>query len=265
MTPFSALVLAGSRPGGVDPVAASEAVAHKALARVEGETLLARVVGALAAAGASRIGVSASDPQVRESASALGAEPLDAAAGPSLSVLAGVAALGTPLLVTTADHALLRAEWVERFLRDAPGEADVCALLARREVVEAAAPGTRRTYLKLADGHWSGCNLFLLAKPQALAAVTFWRRVEAQRKRPWRMAGLIGPGALLAYAAGRLSLDGAAQRLGRAAGVDAAAVASPFGLCAVDVDTPDDLALVRRLAAHGAREGPTGSGASTPA
>ena len=71
--------------------------------------------------------------------------------------------------------------------------------------------------------------------------------MEAQRKRPWRMAGLIGPGALLAYATGRLSLDNAVRRLGRAAGVRASAVASPYGLSAVDVDTSADMALVRRL------------------
>ena len=247
MTGFCALVLAGSRPGATDPVAAREGLAHKALARVGGETLLAQVVGALAAAGAGRVAVCASDPQVRAAAAALGAEPMEAQAGPSLSVLAGAAALGAPLLVTTADHALLRAEWVARFLRDAPADADVCALMARREVVEAAAPGTRRTYLKLADGQWSGCNLFHLATPQAHAAVEFWRRVEAQRKRPWRMAGLIGPTTLLAYATGRLSLESATRRLGRAAGVRAAAVACPFGLCAVDVDTPADLDFVRSL------------------
>ena len=248
---WRALVLAGSRPGGADPVARAEGVAHKALARVGGETLLARVVGALAEAGAARIAVCASDPQVAAAAVALGAEPLEAAAGPSLSVLAGATALGTPLVITTADHALLRPEWVTRFLGDAPADADACVLAASREVVAAAAPGSRRTYLKLADGGWSGCNLFLLANARALAAVDFWRRLEAERKRPWRMAGLIGPGALLAYATGRLTLAGAAGRLGRAAGVRAAAVASPYGLAAVDVDTPADLAFVRALVEDG--------------
>lgn len=248
---FRALVLAGSRPGVPDPVAQAEGVSNKALARIGGETMLARVVAALAAAGAARIAVSASDRQVRAAAAELGAEPLEAAAGPSLSVRAGLATLGTPLVVTTADHALLRPEWVLRFLRDAPADADACVLAASRAVVAAAAPGSRRTYLQLADGGWSGCNLFLLATPRALAAVEFWRRLEAERKQPWRMAGLIGPGALWAYATGRLDLQGAADRLGRAGGVRAAAVPCPYGLAAVDVDTPADLAFVRHLALSG--------------
>ena len=249
MTGFTALVLAGSRPDTVDPVAAREGVAHKALARLGDRTLLARVAAALAAAGAERVAVSCSEPRVAAAAAALGAQVLPAAVGPSLSVLHAAADLGAPLLVTTADHALLAPAWITGLLGDAPADADVCALLARREAVEAAAPGTRRTYLRFADGAWSGCNLFLLRTERAVLAVDFWRRVEAQRKRPWRMAGLIGPGALIAYASGRLTLDGAAARLGARAGVRAAAVACPDGLAAVDVDTPADLDLCRAILA----------------
>ncbi|MBE7216891.1 MAG: nucleotidyltransferase family protein [Caulobacteraceae bacterium] len=249
---LSALVLAGSRPGAPDPVAASEGVAHKALARLGGETLLARVVAAVRAAGAERVIVSASDPAVRAAAAALQAQVLEAEAGPSASVAAALDAVGAPLLVTTADHALLQPHWVRRFLADAPAEADVSALLARRPRVEAAAPGARRTYINLRGGGWSGCNLFYLATPEARRAVDVWRRVEAQRKRPWRIARMVGPGALLAYASGALSPEGAARRISQATGARAALVESPYGLCAVDVDTPGDLALARRLLAEGA-------------
>ncbi len=246
MTGFTALVLAGSR-GGVDPVAAYGGAAHKALIVLDGRTLLARVVGALQVAGAGRITVISSHPDVRAEAGRLGAEPLDEAAGPSLSVKAAAQALGTPLLVTTADHALLEAEWVRRFLADVPAGADVAALVAGRATVEAAAPGTQRTWLKLADGHWSGCNLFWLANDRALSVVDLWRRVEAERKRPWRMARILGLGMLARYATGRLSLSDAAAALGRLAGVSAVIVETPYGLASVDVDKPADLDLVRTI------------------
>lgn len=246
MRPFQALVLAGSR-GGPDPLAEAAGVTHKALIRLEGRTLLERVVGALREAGATRIAVSANHPDVRQEAERLRVEVLEAAGGPSASVEAGAAALGTPLLVTTCDHALLEADWISRFIADAPADADVCALLARRETVERDAPATKRTYLRLADGHWSGCNLFYLATPQALGAVRLWRRVEAERKRPWRMAAILGPGILAAFLLKRLTLTGAVARLGTLAGVRAAAVATPYGLAAVDVDKLADLELVRNL------------------
>ena len=246
MTAFQALVLAGSRGGG-DPVAAYAGVTHKALIVLGGQTLLARAVGALTAAGAARIAVISSHPDVRAEAIRLGAEVLDEAAGPSLSVAAGVQVLGTPLLVTTADHALLEPAWVRQFLADVPAGVDVAALVAARATVEAAAPRTKRTWLKLADGDWSGCNLFWLASDRALGVVDFWRRVEAERKRPWRMARILGPGMLLRYLSGRLTLADAAKRLGRLAGVTAAIVQTPFGLASVDVDKPADLDLVRRI------------------
>lgn len=246
MTAFQALVLAGSR-GGVEPVAAYAGVTHKALIELQGQTLLARVVGALQAAGAARIAVISSHPDVRAEIERLGVEALDEAAGPSLSVRAGAAALGAPLLVTTADHALLEAAWVRRFLDDVPAGVDVAALVAARATVEAAAPGAKRTWLKLADGDWSGCNLFYLANDRAMGVVDLWRRVEAERKRPWRMAQILGPGMLLRYVAGRLTLKAAAERLGRLAGVTAAIVESPFGLASVDVDKAADLDLVRGI------------------
>lgn len=246
MTAFQALVLAGSR-GGVEPVAAYAGVTHKALIELQGQTLLARVVGALQAAGAARIAVISSHPDVRAEIERLGVEALDEAAGPSLSVRAGAAALGAPLLVTTADHALLEAAWVRRFLDDVPAGVDVAALVAARATVEAAAPGAKRTWLKLADGDWSGCNLFYLANDRAMGVVDLWRRVEAERKRPWRMAQILGPGMLLRYVAGRLTLKAAAERLGRLAGVTASIVESPFGLASVDVDKAADLDLVRGI------------------
>ncbi|HXH15579.1 MAG TPA: nucleotidyltransferase family protein [Sphingomonas sp.] len=243
---FNALILAGSR-GGVDPVAGYAGVSHKALIMLDGLTLLARVAQALRDAGAGHIAVSVSDEPVRQAAIALGLTVLDAASGPSRSVRDGIEALGAPLLVTTADHALLQPDWITRFLADLPPHVDVAALLARRDVIEAAAPGTRRTYLRFADGAWSGCNLFYFATPRSIAALDLWAQVEADRKRPWRIVRRLGIGTLVRYMSGRLTLVDAIAHLGRLAGLDAAAVATPFGLAAVDVDKPADLDLVRSL------------------
>lgn len=247
---FNALILAGSR-GGRDPVAEVAGVDAKALIVIAGETMLARVINAVRAAGAARIVVSASHPDVVAQALALGAETLPAEAGPSRSARAALERFGTPLLVTTADHALLQAEWITRFLADTPADADVSTLLARRDTIEAAVPDTQRTYLRFADGSWSGCNLFWLATPRAAAAIALWEEVEADRKRPWRIVRRLGPGMLLRYALGRLTLADALNRLGAVAGVRARVVASPFGLAAVDVDKPADLTLVQRLVAEG--------------
>lgn len=250
MKPFTALVLAGSR-GEPDALSAYAGVSHKGLIELGGETLLARVIGALDRAGAGHIGVSASDPAIIEAVGRLKTaarlEALPASTSPSLSVGQGARALGLPVLVTTVDHALLQPEWITRFLADIPASADVAALLAPEAAVRAAAPDTIRSYMKFRDGRYSGCNLFYLRNERALAVIDLWRQVETHRKQPWKIAAMLGPGMLLGYLLGRLTLDEAVRRLGRKAGVTAVAVRTPYGLAAVDVDKPADLDLVRRL------------------
>ena len=98
--------------------------------------------------------------------------------GPSATVAAALRRLGTPLLATTADNALLETAWIAEFLAKVPADADLAAALARRDAVEAAAPDTRRTWLRFADGDQSGCNLFLLARPKAADAIAVWQTLE---------------------------------------------------------------------------------------
>ncbi|ALL13234.1 nucleotidyltransferase family protein [Caulobacter henricii] len=244
---FQALVLAGSR-GGTDPVAAYAGVSHKGLIVLGGETLLTRVIRALDQAGATRIGVSTSDIAVVEALADLAkSSPLPAAGGPSQSVHDAASLMGTPLLVTTVDHALLQAEWITEFLAKAPADADIAVLMAPEAVVRAAAPETKRTYWRFRDGGYSGCNLFLLKTETALNAVAFWRKAEALRKQPWKIAALLGPVMLVRYLLGLMTIDETLERLGRAAGVKAAIVRSSYGLAAVDVDKPSDLDLVRTI------------------
>lgn len=252
--PGHALILAGSRPER-DPLAAAQGVAHKALIVIDGLTMLERVYRALVEAGFDGIYVSASDPAVVVAAENLGAKVVQPASGPSGSVARAFKLAGAPLLVTTSDHALLRPEWVRDFMSDAPDDADVAILLAERQKVEAAVPGTRRTWLRFADGDWSGCNLFLLNGDGAASALGVWSAVEADRKRPWRIVRRLGLGTLISYALGRLGLKEGVRRLGARNGIRAEAVAARDGQAAVDVDKAEDLELVVRLLSESNVEG----------
>ena len=249
---ITALVLAGQRPGGApDPMAAAAGVSHKALLPVAGVPMLLRVVSALRASPAvGRIAASIEAPE-ETLAGVEGLEgvlPRAAAPSPARSAAAALEEFGAPLLVTTADHALLTPEMVGHFVSAAPEGAAAAAALARSETVLAAYPGTRRTWLRVRDGAFSGCNLFLLAEAEGAAkAVAFWRRVEAERKRPLAIARLLGPLTLLRFALGRLTLRAALDALERRCGARLAAVEMPFADAAVDVDKPADLALAEAV------------------
>ena len=155
---FTVLVLAGSR-GADDPVARAAGVAHKCQATVAGTPMILRVLSALANSGAAgHIAVSLEDAAVLEDmvdAAALGIICLDAGPSPGASVLAAAEALGRPLplLVTTADHALLTADMVDEFCQRAlEADADIVAGLASEQAVRERFPDARRTFLKFRDG-----------------------------------------------------------------------------------------------------------------
>lgn len=245
---FAALVLAGTRPGG-DPLAVQEGVSHKALIDVGGAPMLMRVIAALRDADISRIGVSCDDPLVASLARSAGAEVLPTGRGPSDSAAIGFRHFGAPMLLTTSDHALLDSAWIRQLLADVPADSDLAVMLAERERVEAAMPGSRRTWLRFADGQWSGCNLFLLRTPRAAKALDLWAGIEADRKRPWRIVARLGISAVFGYATGRLALAEGLRKLGRRNGMEVSLVSAGDGLAAVDVDKEQDLFDVRRILA----------------
>ena len=228
-------------------MATAAGVSHKALLPVAGVPMLLRVISALR--GSPAVGCIVVSIEAPEE-SLFGLDGLEnvllraAAPSPARSAAAALEEFGAPLLVTTADHALLTPAMVAHLLSAVPPGVAAAAALARRETVLAAYPEARRTWLRFRDGAFSGCNLFLLAEAEGAArAAAFWRRVEAERKRPLAMARLLGPLTLLRFALGRLTLRAGLDALERRCGARLHAVEMPFAEAAVDVDKPADLAL----------------------
>jgi len=254
---FTALVLAGSR-GPADPVAAACKVAHKALAPVAGVPMLLRVVRALESS--SRIGRVALQtnepgmfdavPDLREAIASGRLQVLPAAASPAQSVARAMELLAgdLPLLVTTADHPLLTAAMVDHFCdAAAAGATPVVVGLAPASLVLAKYPGAVRTFYRLGNERWSGCNLFALTQPEARRAIEFWVRLEQHRKKPWRLIAAIGLRPLLVYLLLRPGLERAMRELSRVIGVEGRAVVMPFAEAPIDVDKPADLDLVEEI------------------
>jgi CTP:molybdopterin cytidylyltransferase MocA len=250
-----ALVLAGRR-GGEDPVARAAGVSHKALAPLLGRPLLAHVLGTLRAVPIQRITVSIDDADVLsrhpELGSAIAAGELAlhrSGRSPADSARDFIEQTGADLvLVTTADHPLLRADTVRGFLAEAlASESDLAVALVPDHALLAVAPGSKRTWLRLGGERFTGANLFLARSPGAARVAAFWRRAEGVRKEPWRLAGLFGAVTLARFMAGRLSLEAALAAVSRATGARVAAVRLGDGHAGIDVDKLEDFALVERL------------------
>jgi GTP:adenosylcobinamide-phosphate guanylyltransferase len=253
---FAAIVLAGSRGEG-DPLARAAGVSHRALLPVAGVPMLLRVVRTLRAVPrVSRIVVSIDDPEapsrVPELAQLLREGRVEVRRcldSPSRSVADALAALDAePVLVTTADHALLTPAMLDFFLDACAGSpADLLVGLVERAHLAERFPDLPRTYLRFRDERYSGANLFGFRTRAARRAAAFWVRAESFRKRPWRLVAAFGPLALLLFLLRRLGLDDALARASAAIGARIEVVRLPMAEAAVDVDRPSDLELANRL------------------
>ena len=248
LNPVTVLVLAGARPGR-DPVAEAVGVSIKVLAPVGGMPMVSRVLKTLDASSlvAQRVLCGPSWEVVQEQTFLRDLVEkgkvrwLAPQQGPSLSVKGFLEQFPKdfPLLVTTADHALLTVEMVEYFLREASR--------APVDVAAEAYPGSKRTVIRFRGGGYCGCNMFLLGNSQAEKLVEFWTQVERERKRPLRLIRRLGWLMLIRYLLGVLTLADALRELSQRMGLSIKEIILPFPEAAIDVDNPEDLTLVEQI------------------
>ncbi len=257
---FTAVVLAADR-GPDDPVARAAGAPCKSMAPINGTPMVIRVLDALSASGevGAKIlcgpppSILASAPDLEARIKSSRVEWMANHQTPSTSAYHAMQTVPehTPVLVTTADHALLSAAMIDYFCAQARNTGcDVVAGVARHEVVTRAYPQTQRTATRLQDGSYCGCNLFAFLTPRARRAADFWRQVENQRKKPLRVIRVMGLVAVLRYLTGQLSLADALKRISRRLGFSAGAVTMPFAEAAIDVDSEADLRLVEEIIAQ---------------
>lgn len=151
-----------------------------------------------------------------------------------------------PLVVTTADHALLAPDIVEEFLRGAQ-DSDIAIGVVERANLIKRLPQSRRTWLRFRSGAYTGANLFALRSAAVRPAIELWRSVEQDRKKAWRIMSLLGPVLLFFVGLRVLSLDDVLDRLGARLGLGLKAVALSNPLAGVDVDKAADHELVEGI------------------
>jgi GTP:adenosylcobinamide-phosphate guanylyltransferase len=234
MNQLTAIVLAGSRPG-VDAFAASHGTDLKALIPVCGEAMVRRPVMALLASNrVAAVRVLAQQPEriaaVLPADPRLAVEPSGETIAATLERICGDPTIAWPVLVTTADHALLDEAMIDDFCTRSGG-ADVAIAVVDRRALLRRLPATRRTWIRFSGGAYSGANLFLLRSPKVASAIGLWRGVEQDRKKGWRL----------------LTLDQALRRIGAKLGLEIRAVVMADPLAAVDVDKPGDHRLVEAI------------------
>lgn len=261
---ITAIILAASRQGVPDPVAAAQGKSHKCLVELGGMTMLERVVRTVSAC--TKIGkilVSAESETVLEVSSFLqdlastgrlvfskSAETLDA------SIRAAVSKIDKafPLLITTGDNALHTPEMIDYFVKATlEKNPDVALGMTDRETVLARYPEGERAFHKFKDGSWSSCNLYWLKSPEALPTAMIFKGGGQFGKKPWRLLRAFGPRFMMNYRLRRKTLEQTRARLAARWRLDIQVVAMPFAEAPIDVDRLKDLALAKRVLADRAR------------
>lgn len=246
---YTAIVLAGSRPGR-DAFAEGHGTDLKALIPVGGEPMVRRPVRALLASeNVGDVIVLSQAPE--RIAAVLPDEARVTVRGSGATIASTMLELcfdkstPWPVLVTTADQALLKAATIDEFCDAA--QADIAIGVVERATLLRRFPNAKRTWLKFRGGAYTGANLFALKSPKVAAAIELWRSVENERKKGWRVVSLLGPFVLLGTLLRLLSIDGALARMGHKLGLDIQAVRLSNPLAGVDVDKPADHELAEAI------------------
>jgi GTP:adenosylcobinamide-phosphate guanylyltransferase len=247
---WTAIVLAGSRPG-TDPFAAQYGTDLKALIPVGGVPMVSRPVKALLQSpGIDRVRVLAQQPEriaaALPSDSRLTVEHSGGTIASTMDAILADPSTSYPLLVTTADHALLDQAMIDDFCTQAAA-ADLAIGLVERRPLKARLPNTQRTWLRFRGGAYSGANLFAFGTPQAAKAVALWKSVEQNRKKGWRMIAALGPAVLMGAIFRFRTLDQTLASVGKRLGLTIRKVELSNPLAAVDVDKPADHELVTAI------------------
>lgn len=248
----TAIVLAGSRPG-TDPFAQGFGTDLKALIPVAGEPMLNRPVRALLATSCiEKVIVLGQAPERLRDVLPCGPGVDVRESGPTIAstirALCDDPATPWPLLITTADHALLEPTMVEEICA-AADNVDVAIGVVERRALMRRLPNTRRTWIRFRGGAYTGANLFALRSAAVAPAVELWRSVEQDRKKGWRIVSAIGPGTLVGALLRLLSLNEVLARAGKRVGLSLKAVRLDNPLAGIDIDKPEDHALVEDILA----------------
>ncbi len=247
---FDAFVTAGYDPDRPDKVSMAAGVAHKSLVPVAGMPMAWHVVQALGEC--ERVGeivVVGIEPREIEFGVAVHHVPnqpsLWASQNAGLRKLQELNAEDRYVLALSADSALLTGEIIDRFI-------DACAPLTleaywgiiRKEVMVAAFPQSKRTYLPLREGSFCSSDLYLGRVSAGLRIQERIRYFIEHRKNVVALVWKLGLPTLFKFLTRRLTIDDIVDFAYRFAELRGKPVVFPMAEAGMDIDKPEQLAQV---------------------
>ncbi len=252
---YNAVLLAGGRAAWLREYAGTDI---RALAPVNGSTMLEYIVGALKKSGrVERIMLAADAGALQQMHEALpeGVE-LCAAGGdlPSTCLLASEALQqpeGSRILFVCDDIPMLTPEAVRGFLDECEKfpDGELFYPVIPKEICLRDYPEARRTYGRLADGVFTGGNMMLVAAGVIPRGQDMAKDIFARRKQPLKLCGWLGWGFVFKLLLHLLDIKGAERRTSELLGMKCHAVICRYAEVGMDVDKLPDLQLAEKYLA----------------
>ena len=156
--------------------------------------------------------------------------------------------LSLPLMITTADNCLLTAADVDDFLTQTVNSpADLAIGFARQEVVIAAYPETRRTWIPFKDVKVTGCNLFLLTSNKSMELIRFWNNFESSPKKFLKLAWALGPAFFYRFLFRQLSIAETFARISDLTGIKVMPAFLKHPEVSIDADKFTDILQIESI------------------
>ncbi len=166
------------------------------------------------------------------------------------NVVAGVGAFrgDRRVLLATGDIPAITPEAIDDFVRQSLATgADAVYPLVGRDDMLSQYPGSKRTFIRLADGSVTGGNMMLIDPEIIMANQEIGGRIFATRKNPVAMARVIGMPFVARLLLGRLTVSEVERKLGQLIGGTGAAVYTTHASIGADVDKPVDVVVAERV------------------
>lgn len=154
---------------------------------------------------------------------------------------------GQLCLVVTADIPLLDNFAVEEFLKLCePLDADFYYPILTRESCESRFPETKRTYVQLKDGVFTGGNVILMNPVWFLKYRHRLEKFITYRKKPLKLLRMFPPFFMLKYLFRCLTVADLENKLSQLLQLKARAIPCDLSAIGTDVDKLSDLTVVRK-------------------
>ncbi|PRX26488.1 MobA-like NTP transferase protein [Orenia metallireducens] len=151
-------------------------------------------------------------------------------------------------LVFTSDIPLITVEAIEDFLaRCEGGKAAFYYPIIPKEFVEISFPKSNRTYFSLNEGTFTGGNIFLVNGDIVLRLEELLEKILKWRKKPWKLAYLLGFTFIIKLLTGKLSIALIEQEVYKLTGYIGKTIISDYPEIGFDIDKPADYKMIEKI------------------